>query len=182
MTDPQPYALDAGALTLSQAVATFVVSESTLRRKLKQGKVEGAQLVTGPFGDSWVVPVAWLAAQFDRRPSAGDTDQGSDTPTAVLAPELAQLVQLVVEQSRRIDELQTAALEAAKVTGELTAATSMAAVAGAEAERLRAQNEQQAQELAQLRAVVATSRRLRRKARKAAQGEGAGVTTDPEHP
>jgi hypothetical protein len=166
MTDPQPFALDAGALTISQAVATFTVSESTLRRNLKQGKVEGAQLVTGPFGDSWVVPVSWLAAQFDRRPS--EAEQGSDTTTAVLAPDLAPLVQLVVEQSRRIDELQTAALEAAKHTAELTAATSVAAMVTAEAERLREQNAQQAQELAQLRAVVATSRRLRRKARKAA--------------
>jgi len=168
MTDPQPYALDPGVVTISQAVATYVVSESTLRRYLKQGKVEGAQLVTGPFGDSWVVPVPWLAAQFDRRPSAGDAEQGADSPPPPMAPELAQLVQLVVEQARRIDELQTAALEAAKVTGELTAATSAAAMVEAEAVRLRDENAQQAQELAQLRAVVATSRRLRRKARKAA--------------
>ena len=180
MTDPQPFALDAGALTISQAVATFVVSESTLRRSLKQGKVEGAQLVGGTFGDSWVVPVVWLSAHYDRRPS--ESEQGSDTPQPVLPPELAPLVQLVVEQARRIDELQTAALEAAKQTAELTAATTTAAMAGADAERLRGENAQQAAELAQLRAVVATSRRLRRKARKAAQGEGAGVTTDPETP
>lgn len=177
MTDPQPTPLAPARLTISQAVATYQVSESTLRRQLKQGKVLGAQLMTGPYGDSWAVPDSWLAARYRRRPA---TDQGSDSPPAPVPPELAQLVELLMEQSRELAQLRATQLEAAKVALELTAATTKADALAGEAEALRSENAQQAAELAQLRAVVATSRRLRRRAAKAARGDGA--TTPTDHP
>lgn len=167
MTDASDvHQLDPGHLTIQQATDLYDVSASTLRRRLRGEGIPGAEQVPSPFGDTWIVPAPWLAANYVRR------DQGPTTPTTSPAPspELDRLVTLVEQLSTQLAEAHqrelAAAQEQLQLVEDTTAAKVKADAAVADTERLRveldelrSQRTTLADELAQARVELVQARR-----------------------
>jgi hypothetical protein len=85
-------------LTLTEATRRFAVSESTLRRALSQGKVEGAVQRKGPKGSYWLIPAGALEA-LGYGPQEADTAPGEGSPADSLRVQL-EAVQALLEAER----------------------------------------------------------------------------------
>lgn len=62
-------------LTVSEAVERYEVSESTLKRRLRAGELDGADKQASPYGEEWVIPSATLG-QLWRPRSATPVEAG----------------------------------------------------------------------------------------------------------
>ncbi len=87
-------------LSPSEAVATFSLSEATLRRLLAAGELQ-ARKVSGIRGREWRIPVSALErAGYTRRPPATDED-------VVSRAELRRLQQALASERARASQLDS---------------------------------------------------------------------------
>lgn len=61
-------------LTITEAAQRLGVSVTTLRRRLKEGKVSGAHKAPGPDGEEWRIPVASIPEPSDNRTTTNVED------------------------------------------------------------------------------------------------------------
>ena len=95
MSDQQPLALPAGAstaqqgtmLTLPAVAERLGVSLSTVRRLLKSGQLEGAELQPSPAGPTWCVPLATVESRL-----AAGKKQTTAAPLRIQASKPAEQV------------------------------------------------------------------------------------------
>lgn len=94
-------------LTLTEARDRFSVSESTLRRALSKGQVEGAVTRKGPKGDYWLLPARSLEA-LGYTPKADSESVERDRGEERLTVELEALRERLAEKDKAHEELLAA--------------------------------------------------------------------------
>jgi excisionase family DNA binding protein len=135
--EPEPTDRARPTLTISEAARATGRDRRTVRRWLDAGKLPGAELLEGPTGPAWSIPVADLLALDGVRLYApdhpGDDAQADDDDAAPATP----------------------AAEVAELRAELAEALRRAEVAEARCELLQRIADERAEHLADLRRIVA---------------------------
>ncbi|GEM_PF-1164381 len=87
-------------LTLGDAIETYDVSKTTLKRRLAQGRIPGAHKVPGPRGEEWRIPVVALDAMWKRTGNEEKAEkEDPHTPVGPSAEDLSDLVSLIARLS-----------------------------------------------------------------------------------
>lgn len=113
------------ALSLDEAVAAYGVSQSTLRRRLREDQVAGAFKVHGPKGDEWRIPAGALEALGYTQTSVtatppmlqGRSDEIPPPPPA--PPELERLAASVTELVEQLGAERRQLMAAEEDRGQL---------------------------------------------------------------
>lgn len=129
-------------LTLTEAAERYQVSRTTLRNKLRDGLVEGAER-SSDGTNAWMLPLGWLEANYDRTTPAATAPSAADRAPDALDQAIAERHRRELSEARHEAEISAVTLERDRLATELARLRSDLEAAQARQDRADADHRQE---------------------------------------